>query len=257
LYKDKELTDFTIKCSTHDIQCHKVVLCSQSPYFKAMLVKPFLVRSRFTPLSTLNEAQTSTCDFTKENPHHVTLMVDFLYDQRYDSKPLPSELSPTSSKPSNTYKALLHFSLYVLADRFNIPSLQDYACGLFIQEINALAGDPLSRNPLDAGIQLPTAPEAFALVLSLIPEIFSMGPRQDHPLRPFVIKFLVDRSKRCLMDSNKKKISKLMDNTEFREDFWEAHARMNAHGSLEETPTTGRSEASASRADEEVEEEQG
>ena len=46
-----------------------------------------------------------------------------------------------------------------------------------------------------------------------------------------------------------------MDNKAFREDFWEAHAMMNARGSLEETPTTGRSEADPSRGDEEEEEE--
>ncbi|KAL8868015.1 MAG: hypothetical protein Q9174_005272 [Haloplaca sp. 1 TL-2023] len=244
LYEDQVLTDFTIMCSSHNIKCHKVALYPQSRFFKAMLD------------GTYKETGSSTCDLTKENPQHVAFMVNFLYFQRYDAKPPPPELSSTLLQPPNTNKAVLNFDLYVLGDKFGIDSLVDHASRLFIHEIRSLTGNPLSTKLTDVHLNLPAAPAAFALILDLVPQIFAIGASQNHPLRSFVVEFLVDHTKKCLLAPNKKAINRLMDTCEaFREEYWPALARRWAERSVEETPTMGRSEASASRGDEEEERE--
>ncbi|KAL8751274.1 MAG: hypothetical protein Q9184_006117 [Pyrenodesmia sp. 2 TL-2023] len=113
-FDNGHFTDLTITCGGEEFRCHKVVVCSQSKFFEAACTNGF------------QESMTSTVDLPDDDPFHVSLMLHFLYRQRY-TRAVEDMNGPK-------YKSRVHVHMYELGDKYDIPQLCHYAAG-FLESI--------------------------------------------------------------------------------------------------------------------------
>ncbi|KAF4442454.1 Kelch-like protein 21 [Fusarium austroafricanum] len=105
-----EFTDFTFACNGRNIQVHKVIICTQSPVFRAACAGPF------------KEAISGTYDLTSHQPDMIQLMVDYLYtgDYSVDDNKADDERTTYHSSDLST-----HAIMYALGDEYDIEGLRD------------------------------------------------------------------------------------------------------------------------------------
>ncbi|KAL8959986.1 MAG: hypothetical protein Q9193_003239 [Seirophora villosa] len=154
-------TDLTIVCEGHEFKCHKVVVCSQSGFFEAACTNGF------------QETQTSRIELVDDEAHHVSLMLKFLYAQRYpDRDGFPSSELFDEFGPQLFLKT--YVSLYVLGDKYGIPMLCTYVAASFAERAeSAITADFLKCVPL---------------IYSSVPDSSS------HPLRTVVVAEITSRA---------------------------------------------------------------
>ncbi|KAF4946242.1 hypothetical protein FGADI_11319 [Fusarium gaditjirri] len=123
-----EFTDFTLACDGRDIKVHKIIICSQSPVFRAACAGQFKVGSfegAYTPDSVsdkLQEAFSGTYDLSSHQPDMIQLMVDYLYTGDYSIDMSDTDEADTTS---NSGALSTHAMMYALGDEYDIKGLRD------------------------------------------------------------------------------------------------------------------------------------
>ena len=117
------LVDIYVGASRKQYQVHKTLLCHRSAFFRAAFCGPFM------------EAASSTLSMVDDAPEVFDLVVRWIYKGTID--PLTREHlrssnnnnSSSSSSSDNTRTTtaapLIHLQLFVLADKLQMPDLQD------------------------------------------------------------------------------------------------------------------------------------
>ncbi|KAI7763415.1 hypothetical protein ACKAV7_015093 [Fusarium commune] len=105
-----EFTDFTLACDGRNIEVHKIIICSQSPVFRAACAGQF------------KEAFSGTYDLTSHQPEMIQLMVDYLYTGDYSVDTNEIDENNTSS---NSGALSTHAIMYALGDEYDIKGLRD------------------------------------------------------------------------------------------------------------------------------------
>ncbi|PNP79354.1 hypothetical protein FNYG_07430 [Fusarium nygamai] len=105
-----EFTDFTFACNGRNIEVHKIIICSQSPVFRAACAGQF------------KEAFSGTYDLTSHQPDMIQLMVDYLYTGDYSI-----DMGETDDAATSTNSGALstHAMMYSLGDEYDIKGLRD------------------------------------------------------------------------------------------------------------------------------------
>ncbi|KAJ9414681.1 hypothetical protein FOXG_17151 [Fusarium oxysporum f. sp. lycopersici 4287] len=105
-----EFTDFTLACDGRDIKVHKIIICSQSPVFRAACAGQF------------KEAFSGTYDLTSHQPDMIQLMVDYLYTGDYS---IGMNETDETNTASNSGALSTHAIMYALGDEYDIKGLRD------------------------------------------------------------------------------------------------------------------------------------
>lgn len=143
LWQSEEYSDFTIACGAKIFKVHKAVICTQSNYFKAAC-KPEFQASRNNELvglhayqSSIQEGSTGTIKLKEDDETRVEAMIEFLYTQSYtNAEGKPDKQCGHDESHTHTFSDIecilwpfgLSIDMYVLADKYDIVSLRQYAC---------------------------------------------------------------------------------------------------------------------------------
>lgn len=103
------------------------------------------------------ESQTNTIDLTHDGLHLVERMIKYFYTDFYAG--LPADETPLS-------RLTLHIEMYSLADKFDVPGLEERATAYF-KETLATAPSPADYMPC-AGIIYESTPESNTRLRDLI-----------------------------------------------------------------------------------------
>ncbi|KAL8903552.1 MAG: hypothetical protein Q9171_007365 [Xanthocarpia ochracea] len=187
-YEAGDFTDVTIACGSYQFECHKIILCAQSKFFKAACSNGF------------KGAAASQLDLSGEDLGYIKLMLQFLYTQTYD---VDSYGTP-SVDPCNAKILTVHIALYTLGDKYAIPSLCGYAASCFCSVLN--------RHCWHCDMDV---------ILACIPLIYASCPENDRTLRDILLDAIADvpRSGSDLEDKKMKVVRAVHDNVKFREDM--------------------------------------
>ena len=117
-----EHRDLTIICNGTRWYTHKVVVCSQSEFFRRACKGGFKVPlyhrstnpNRGRNANITKEGRTNRIELVGDEPEVVSAMISFLYQPEYNV--------PTVSNP-----LLFHAKICTIADKYFIPPLQSYA----------------------------------------------------------------------------------------------------------------------------------
>ncbi|KAI4231228.1 MAG: hypothetical protein L6R40_007798, partial [Gallowayella cf. fulva] len=134
-------------------KCHKIILCSQSEYFRAACSNGF------------KETLTSRLDLSEDQPYHIKLMLDFLYTQKVDFSEMPAIRS------CEFFEALI--ALYALGTKYLIPSFCHHVAMHFEEAID------------DAHI--PAHMDTSCALFHCIPLVYASTPENDRTLRNIVV----------------------------------------------------------------------
>ena len=96
LFSDNEYSDITIKCRSFEHQCHKVVLCTQSEYFKKLCGKG----------SQFAESEQKVVELKDDDPDAVESILRQLYFGDY-----------TVGNQGNVASWMLHANVAVTAKK--------------------------------------------------------------------------------------------------------------------------------------------
>ncbi|KAF4503391.1 Kelch 21 [Fusarium agapanthi] len=149
-----EFTDFTFACNGRNIKVHKIIICSQSPVFRAACAGQF------------KEAFSGIYDLTSHQPDMVQLMVDYLYMGDYSID--MSEADETNTA-SNSGALSTHAIMYALGDEYDIKGLRDLSARKYSWS-------------LDESLEL----NEF---LSSIPFVYTLTPDSSRGLRDPALEF--------------------------------------------------------------------
>ncbi|KAL8664512.1 MAG: hypothetical protein Q9168_007891 [Polycauliona sp. 1 TL-2023] len=195
-YDSGTFTDLTIVCGKEEFRCHKVVVCSQSEFFRAACGGGF------------KETTTSTINFPDDNPALIKIMLDFMYTWSYDLPKPPDEgtndlphLSSSSASNNNSnndsnsndndpngtnydqrrckFETLdTIISLYVLGDKYDIPRLRDHAALDFETEVQGLR-DTANKDIANS--------DYIEVLLGCVERIYECLPESDRRLKDVLI----------------------------------------------------------------------
>ncbi|KAI1046018.1 hypothetical protein LB505_010771 [Fusarium chuoi] len=146
-----EFTDFTLACNGRNIEVHKIIICSQSPVFRAACAGQF------------KEAFSGKYDLTSHQPDMIQLMVDYLYTGDYSIDMNEPDEPDKTNTASNSGALSTHAIMYALGDEYDIKGLRD------------LSAQKYSWS-LDESLEL----DEF---LSSIPFVYTMTPDSSRGLR--------------------------------------------------------------------------
>ncbi|KAF5968855.1 kelch 21 [Fusarium coicis] len=105
-----EFTDFTFACKGRNIEVHKIIICSQSPVFRAACAGQF------------KEAFSGTYDLSSHQPDMIQLMVDYLYTGDYS---IEKDETDETNTASNSGALSTHAIMYALGEEYDIKGLRD------------------------------------------------------------------------------------------------------------------------------------
>ncbi|KAF5250089.1 hypothetical protein FANTH_4642 [Fusarium anthophilum] len=108
-----EFTDFTFACNGRNIEVHKIIICSQSPVFRAACAGQF------------KEAFSGTYDLTSHQPDMVQLMVDYLYTGDYSIDMNETNETNETNTTSNSGALSTHAIMYAFGEEYDIKGLRD------------------------------------------------------------------------------------------------------------------------------------
>ncbi|KAL8859031.1 MAG: hypothetical protein Q9178_004512 [Gyalolechia marmorata] len=155
-YEAGEFTDVTIACGPYQIDCHKIILCAQSKFFKAACSNGF------------KGAAASQIDLSGEDLGYIKLMLEFLYTQTYDVDSYGAPSVDPWLRKANILK--IHIGLYTLGDKYAIPSLCRYAASCFRSDMHHLCWDC-----------------DMDMLLDCIPSVYASCPENDRTLRDILL----------------------------------------------------------------------
>ncbi|CAG1960134.1 unnamed protein product [Fusarium graminearum] len=152
--KKGEFTDFTFICEGGDIQVHRIIICSQSPVFRAACAGQF------------KEAQSGTYNLMSDHPDMVQLMVDYLYTGDYSV-----DIDGTSEEDAGYASTALsiHAVMYSLGDKYDIEGLRNVSTKKYCTELHGT----LSTDDF----------------FSSIPFVYGLTPENSRDLRDPVLAF--------------------------------------------------------------------
>ncbi|KAK4502624.1 hypothetical protein PRZ48_006050 [Zasmidium cellare] len=107
LLKTGQFSDFIIKCGAREFKVHKMLLCSQSAYFRAAMGGDF--KEAHTNMITLTEPE-----------NIVEGLIQYFYQCTWDE-----------SVRGDTPKALFCVQIYQVADKYDVPHLRTLATNRF------------------------------------------------------------------------------------------------------------------------------
>ncbi|KAL8927009.1 MAG: hypothetical protein Q9208_002554 [Pyrenodesmia sp. 3 TL-2023] len=111
-YDTGKFTDLTLISGGQEFKCHKLVLCSQSPFFEKACTNGF------------QESQTSTIHLPDDDPLYLSLMLEFFYTKKY-SVDRHFDLEHAMDRVT------AHIALYTLGDKYEIPALCRFSADEF------------------------------------------------------------------------------------------------------------------------------
>ncbi|KAF4963040.1 hypothetical protein FSARC_8913 [Fusarium sarcochroum] len=150
-----EFTDFTFLCGESRIPAHKVIVCGQSPVFRAACTGKFKNQ----------EASSSTYDLSSHPVEMVQRMVDCLYTGGYSVvKDKPDDPTPSSSPLS------IHVMMYALGDKYNVTELMDVSTKEYSERLGRES--------------------EFEDFLSSLPDVYSSTPEGSRGLRDAAVNFV-------------------------------------------------------------------
>ncbi|TVY83176.1 BTB/POZ and MATH domain-containing protein [Lachnellula suecica] len=132
LLESGKYSDFTLRCGNKVFHLHKSVVYWASKYFEAALDGQF------------TQGNTGHLTIEDAEPEMVARMLDFIYTGAYpDGSDLAkntttSEATTTTNTPATTKDSgapLLHASLYILGDKYEIQSLKDFAVSKYADAV--------------------------------------------------------------------------------------------------------------------------
>lgn len=114
-------SDCVIKTQTGEHQVHKIVLCSQSPFFAKAVKKDTFEVSVFhgfssESLTSIQEGRTGVINLEHDDPKAIAATLDYLYQGHYKCT-----IVETGDQ------VLYHTAVFVLADKLGIFALKTYA----------------------------------------------------------------------------------------------------------------------------------
>ncbi|KAK3640306.1 hypothetical protein LTR56_011902 [Elasticomyces elasticus] len=114
IFKTGQYSDLTINCGERVWHVHKAIVCPQSPFFAKACDGRFM------------EAENNTITLKKaeDDPSVVQAMLSYLYTTDYSDEEHDLDLTPAM---------LLNIHLHVIADKYEIPSLEKLAAEKFQQ----------------------------------------------------------------------------------------------------------------------------
>ncbi|RKL27515.1 hypothetical protein BFJ72_g13102 [Fusarium proliferatum] len=152
-----EFADFTLTCDGRDIKVHKIIICSQSPVFRAACAGQF------------KEAFSGTYDLKSHQPDMIQLMVDYLYTGDYSIDMNEADDTDETKTASNTGALSTHAIIYALGDEYDIKGLRDLSARKYSWS-------------LDESLEL----DEF---LNSIPLVYTMTPDSSRGLRDPALEF--------------------------------------------------------------------
>ncbi|KAL2817686.1 hypothetical protein BDW59DRAFT_165843 [Aspergillus cavernicola] len=116
LRQSKEYSDLSITCQERTFQVHRAIVCPQMPFLKAAM------RNNF------KEAAASHVDLPADDPDTIDRVFSWCYSGDYDSVNHGStNWRPLECPSSARSTALLHFRVYIAADKFGMIELRRLA----------------------------------------------------------------------------------------------------------------------------------
>ncbi|KAF2138114.1 uncharacterized protein K452DRAFT_339344 [Aplosporella prunicola CBS 121167] len=113
-----DFTDLVIRCKSMKWNVHKIVLCSQSEFFKRACLGGF------------RESKENSIDLSEDNGHIVHAMLEFLYSLDY------------TFNPSSHEEADFHAEVYLTAEKYGLTHLKGCALGKFKKVAETLVESP-------------------------------------------------------------------------------------------------------------------
>ncbi|OBT80496.1 hypothetical protein VF21_00742 [Pseudogymnoascus sp. 05NY08] len=132
-------SDMRITCQGRPWNVHRAVICTASPVFAAMVDGKF------------KEAQSGVIDLPADEPEIVEMMLRFLYQGKYNDGRPTAPIARGNASASLDDRGGLKFppggklreeamvvnvKVYVMADKYNIPILKQYARAKYKEILN-------------------------------------------------------------------------------------------------------------------------
>ncbi|KAF4338400.1 kelch 21 [Fusarium beomiforme] len=152
-----EFTDFTLACDGRNIQVHKIIICSQSPVFRAACAGQF------------KEAFSGTYDLTSHQPDMIQLMVDYLYTGDYS---VDTDAMDDGNGTSDSVLST-HAIMYALGEEYDIKGLRDLSAQKYSWSLD-------EKLKLDDFVQS-------------IPFVYTLTPENSRDLRDPALEFARNR----------------------------------------------------------------
>ncbi|PIG84610.1 hypothetical protein AARAC_010919 [Aspergillus arachidicola] len=119
-----DYTDLKIVCDGVELNVHKIILCSQSPVFRAACAGNFKASVSYGELESVE----STYQMMDESIPVVKRMLDYLYTGDYSDFAGGSSTDAPANEPLSSMSSLqLHAQLFTIGDKYCIPELCDAA----------------------------------------------------------------------------------------------------------------------------------
>ena len=208
-------TDLKIMCEGTEFKVHKIVLSSQSEFFRATCSSGFLVRkvsvSSIRKLIILQESSTNAINLTEDGLNLVSRMIDCLYRGTYN------DFDATADGQSWKSASQLHAAMYALGDKYDMAVLKETA---------------LSKYKTHASN---TGAQDLLGFLESIAIVYSSTPESERTLRDAATEKIKMNPTRFLKDDVKAAFQKVV--MEVPEFSWDLHQHWMTW--IEPLPATG------------------
>ncbi|KAG8673975.1 hypothetical protein FPOAC2_07405 [Fusarium poae] len=192
-----EFTDFAFVCEGQTISVHKIIICTQSPVFRAACAGSF------------KEASSQTYNMDANSLSTVQRMVDYFYTGDYAEE----SKDGNSDDDTNRLSCLsIHAAMFALAHEYDINGLE------------ALSAKKYSRI-------LRQNQDVYSF-FSSIPDIYNLTPSSSRGLRDQVLSFARGKLPKLLTDSTTKEaFDQLTDeNPEFTRELLDTFLQNSSMG---------------------------
>ncbi|KAF9640930.1 BTB/POZ-like protein [Lasiodiplodia theobromae] len=159
-----EFSDMKIKCGATVHAVHRIVVCSQSPFFTNAMNQEH----------GFKEAQTNTVELNDDHPVTVKAMLDYMYLEKYSDLGFGDKLEERIS---------LHIDVYAIADRLSVGGLRRHAAD-------------------NLGTLMFTEKVSPELLAGIIGNAYDKTPENDRYLRPLMVRTVSGRIEQLIQDED-------------------------------------------------------
>ncbi|KAF7188210.1 hypothetical protein HII31_10495 [Pseudocercospora fuligena] len=154
-YGDKRFSDFTVICHGKEYHVHRVLVSTQSKWFEACCTAPF------------KEAADRSVTLHEDDPVAIEKMFQYFYQGEYDTIITATPPKLEEKGPSNAIQ--LHAYVYVVAEKYDCPTLRDQALEGFRDQIS-IGGFLRLRGAVLAAYQQVELPESVKALKAAVLE---------------------------------------------------------------------------------------